>query len=246
MNVYETERVGRYTVNVVYDEDCSLSDAVNDEPVMIFERRDGVILDQSKRNFPPHAVLRAIDESDNDAILDELCGMSYSEWSSTDAGNIWAEHASWSRRRYFGGSAGPVARRHGIEAMIRALFRSEYGAELSDLKVEQFGRGDCRETYYLCFWQSEFDAYCGGKDCKSSLDSCQAILDGEVYGFIVSSDDDDHMESCWGFIGDAEYCMSEGKAAAAWRESKACEVDAAAIMESRSDMYQGRDRKSVV
>ena len=234
MNVYETERVGCYTVSVVYDEDCSLSDAVNDEPVMIFEKRYRVILDQSKRNFPPHAMLRAIDESDSDAILDELCDMSYSDYGQTDSGNFWAEHAGWNRRRYFGKDQ---------DAMLRAMFRAEYDAELSDLKVEQFGRGDCRETYYLCFWQSEFDAYCGGKDCKSSLDSCQAILDGEVYGFIVSSDDDDHIESCWGFIGDAEYCMSEGKAAAAWLESEACDVDAAAIMESRPDMYQGESRQ---
>ena len=232
MNICETERVGRYTVNVVYDDDGSLSDAVNDEPIMIFERRDGVILDQSKRNFPPRDFLKAVDESDSDeqlAQLLDLQGWGLNEYHVTDSGRYRVQSGNWRKPRYFDTQ----------DKAIAALFRSEYGAELSDLKVEQFGRGDCRETYYLCFWQSELDAYCGGKDCKSSVDSCQAILDGEVYGFIVSSDDDDHMESCWGFIEDAEYCMSEGKAAAAWLESKACDVDAAAIVESRPDMYQG-------
>lgn len=42
---------------------------------------------------------------------------------------------------------------------------------------------------------------------------------GEVYGFVVSSDDDDHMDSCWGFIGDTEGCLEEGVASAEylWR-----------------------------
>lgn len=229
--IYQSATVGRFTVQVVYDQDRSLSDAVNDEPVMIFERRDGEILDQSKRNFPSHTVLRAIDECNDDVILSEFCDMSYSDWGSTDSGNIWGEHAEWKGRRYFGGSAGPVARRKAIETLIRAMFRAEYGAELSDLKVEQFG--DNSLTYYLCFWQSEFDNYCGGKNCKSSRDSCQSIISGEVYGFIVG----DYLESCWGFIGDADDCMTEGKEAAAYLESRACEVDATNLESSRPDMY---------
>lgn len=231
--VYESATVGRFTVQVVYDNESSeLSDAVNDEPVMIFERRDGEILNQSKRNFPSHAVLRAIEEGDDDTILSEFCDMSYSDWGSTDSGNIWGEHAEWEGRRYFGGSADPIARRRAIEALIRAMFRAEYGAELSDLRVEQFG--DQSSTYYLCFWQSEFDDYCGGKNCKSSRDSCQSIIDGEVYGFIVG----DYLDSCWGFIGDADHCLTAGKEAAVYMESKACELDAALMIESRPDMYQ--------
>lgn len=233
-DVYETAKIGRYTVNVVHDADRSLSDAVNDEPVMIFERRGGVILDQSKRNFPSHAVLQAI--GDGDDILSDLCDMSYSDWGVTTGGNYWYENSSFERRKYIRSGFGKIEINR--PKLIAALFRAEYNRELSDLRVEQFGRGDSREVYYLVLWQSEFDAYCGGKDCKSSLDSCQAIIDGEVYGFTVDDDAGETLDSCWGFIGDASYCMTEGKQAAAYLESKACELDAAALESSRSDMYQ--------
>ena len=203
MNAHDTKQIGRFTVTVYYDEyGQGLSDAVNDEPVMLCDMRGNLILDQSKLNFPSLAVLRAFEEGDT---LGELCDMSYTDHGKTDSGNLWAEHADWDKRRYFGKS---------YDAMTRALFRAEYGREMSDLRVEQFGNG----FYYLCFWQSEFDKYCGGKDCKSSVKSCQAIIDGDVFGYEVSDTEGQHLDSCWGFIGDPEHVMSEGVGVAESRQ----------------------------
>lgn len=38
---------------------------------------------------------------------------------------------------------------------------------------------------------------------------------GIVYGFIVADGTDDH-DSCWGFIGDIDYCKQEANEAAEW------------------------------
>jgi len=118
---------------------------------------------------------------------------------------------------------------------------------LSDLKVESFRSSVYQSggTYYLTFWQSELDEYAGVKDAVSCLSACESIVDGEVYGFVISGPYDqdgeesggfdDHLDSCWGFIGDESYCMGEGKSAAEWLENKAAEKDAmafAAMMET--------------
>lgn len=37
-------------------------------------------------------------------------------------------------------------------------------------------------------------------------------LTGQVYGYVVGNKEDEHLESCWGFYGEEDYCLSEGKA----------------------------------
>lgn len=39
-------------------------------------------------------------------------------------------------------------------------------------------------------------------------------LTGQVYGYVVYGRDGDELDSCWGFLGDIEDCLSEGKSAA--------------------------------
>lgn len=230
------EQIGRFTVSVYYDDGRSLSDAVNDgEPVMIFSRERGhdwQILDQSKMSFPSYATLRAIESGDLDDILSELCDCRYNDWGATGDGRIFAEHADWIHTR------NPNGRRYfkSKERATAALFEVEHGRPLSDLKVEQFG--DRSSTFYLCFWQSEFDKYCGGKDCKSSLSSCQAIVDGDVYGFVIGDDDDDHIDSCWGFIGDESYCLEEARGIARAMEEEAAKRDAQEAAEELADEFE--------
>lgn len=37
---------------------------------------------------------------------------------------------------------------------------------------------------------------------------------GEVYGYVVEDADGENLDSCWGFIGDTDYCLKEGVAVA--------------------------------
>ena len=199
-----------YSVKVTYDDYCSLEDAINDEPVMIL----GADIDQSKRNFPAPAVLRAV-SGYSGTVLDELCD----DWMKCGPDKFKGEHADWNRPRYFKTRA----------ALEAAMFRAEYGAELSDLRVEQFDTQ--RDTWFLCFWQSELDAYAGCKNAVSCRDSCLAVVNGDVYGYEVIDDDtDETVESCWGFIGDSDYCKSQGQEVADYLNAKQIEA-------SRPDMY---------
>ena len=241
--VAEEKRVGRYLVRVESDDDYSLEDCLGDEPVYLFGNDRGFrkIADQSKRNFPSFSVLKAICEDDTREVLNLICDCRSSDWQWR-GGKCWAEHSDWQRGRYFKTE----------ESACAAMFLAEYGRKMSDLNVESFHSQTYQSgaTYYLAFWQSELDAYAGTKNAESCISSCQSIVDGDVYGFVISGpydedgeeseDFDDHLDSCWGFIGESDYCLSEGESAAQYLENEALAEDAArmaeSIAESRPDM----------
>lgn len=52
---------------------------------------------------------------------------------------------------------------------------------------------------------------------KAEVQTYDSYLRGEVYGFTVTDEDGELVESCWGFIGDADYCLTEGKATAQYK-----------------------------
>jgi hypothetical protein len=55
------------------------------------------------------------------------------------------------------------------------------------------------------------------KVAESVTEEWNQYLSGDVYGYRVTSADDDFddvIHSCWGFYGDPEYCMTEGVAEA--------------------------------
>tara|TARA_R110000868_G_scaffold119_1_gene1235 strand:+ start:2582 stop:3283 length:702 start_codon:yes stop_codon:yes gene_type:complete len=218
MDVVETRAVGRFTVNVSPDQQYELSDAVNDEPVMIFCRDNlcFIVMNQTKHNFPDTDFLCAYHTGDTAVCLDTLCDMWASEWEWNN-GKLRAEHADWSRSRYFKTEKSALA----------ALFQAEHGRALSDLRVEHFG--DRRDSFYLCFWQSELDEYAGVKGAQSCHTSCQHIVDGDVYGFDVVDAAGETVDSCWGFIGDSVGCLLEGVSLAEYYEARAKEEDALAL-----------------
>lgn len=49
---------------------------------------------------------------------------------------------------------------------------------------------------------------------ESLLKEWQSYCDGEVYGFIVTELDGTDVDSCWGFVGDLEYCKEEAEGVA--------------------------------
>lgn len=54
------------------------------------------------------------------------------------------------------------------------------------------------------------------REClRAELRTLNQWLEGDVWGYVISSEDDDHVESCWGFFG-TDDAMSEGRAAAEW------------------------------
>lgn len=52
------------------------------------------------------------------------------------------------------------------------------------------------------------------KVLKSDTKTYDDYLTGQVYGYEVEGKEGDHLDSCWGYIGDIESCISDGKSAA--------------------------------
>ena len=59
----------------------------------------------------------------------------------------------------------------------------------------------------------------GPLSLKGEIETWSAYITGEVFGFIVSDDEDDHIESCWGFYN-ADEALSEGKSVAEYLMTK--------------------------
>lgn len=45
---------------------------------------------------------------------------------------------------------------------------------------------------------------------KSEVEIYSSWANGEIYGFSVEDENGESLESCWGFIGEVDYCISEG------------------------------------
>ena len=59
-------------------------------------------------------------------------------------------------------------------------------------------------------------------DClKSEIETLDQYLTGQVYGFRVFDPEGEELDSCWGFFGESDYCLSEGVAVAEYHEEQA-------------------------
>lgn len=52
------------------------------------------------------------------------------------------------------------------------------------------------------------------KSAKTLVKDWNYHLAGEIYGYVVKDTDDEHLDSCWGFVGEIDYCKEEGMLAA--------------------------------
>ena len=51
---------------------------------------------------------------------------------------------------------------------------------------------------------------------ESLIENWNDVLQGNVWGYDLTTPDGEHLDSCWGFVGDMEYCLSEARASAAY------------------------------
>ena len=49
---------------------------------------------------------------------------------------------------------------------------------------------------------------------EAEVEEYDSYLTGECYGFIIEDPDNEHLDSCWGFLGDVKYCREEATSAA--------------------------------
>jgi hypothetical protein len=48
------------------------------------------------------------------------------------------------------------------------------------------------------------------KNLEGEVKDYDAYVRGDIWGYIIEKDGE-HVDSCWGFIGDADYCMKEAE-----------------------------------
>lgn len=75
-----------------------------------------------------------------------------------------------------------------------------------------------------CPWDSGFygfllvnpESFADKKQAASLLKEYQSWVNGEVYGYVIADKEGEQLSSCWGFIGDSDYCLEAGKEAVDW------------------------------
>ena len=78
-------------------------------------------------------------------------------------------------------------------------------------------------------------------DClKSEIETLDQYLTGQVYGYRVFDPEGEELDSCWGFFGESDYCLSEGVAVAEYHEQEAEKNKRAAWREALHEARQVR------
>jgi hypothetical protein len=226
MYTLEEKQVGRFTVEVFADWDFDWDFALGDEPVLVFAKTRGrfdVLFDESKQVPQSFDVLASVEDADWVEAIWHADGLADVE--TLEDGRVRVVSEYFQRPRYF----------KTLESAAKRTVGESIGLDLEDVKVERFSTRDAE--VYVAWSQKELDQYTGTKDASAPLKTVRYFLDGDVYGFRVRDADGDVLESCWGFIGDSSYCMSEAEAEARGLEDVAQAEDAKTLEASRPDLY---------
>jgi hypothetical protein len=243
MYTLEEKTVGRFTVKL-YPDDVfnSWEDVLCDQPIMVIVRgrwnRFDVQHDGTKRVPSGDAIYFQIEDSDWEEVLASVYGL---DWDVLEDGRVRVDWTGWGRPRTF----------KTLKSAAKRVLEDDSGIDIQDLRFERLSTLDAdvlliwsqselstRDADVLLVWsQSELDAYAGTKGANAPVETVRSYLDGEVYGWTVEDADGDILDSCWGYIGDASYPLSEAEAEARRFEADASTQDAQVLEASRLDLY---------
>jgi hypothetical protein len=196
--VVTEKTVGTYTVKVMIDDEYrDLADHFCDEPIGIVTydcSRSQELYSGVKWPLPSWHVCRAIENHKSDELAAEI------DLETRKAGKSWAWRESDCDKWQYCKSE---------SALIRAMLRH---AGFEGLECERFDTRD--GGYFLCFKRDELDKFAGCKGAVSPLETVKAVFNGDIYGFLIEDKDGNQVESCWGFVGDPDYCLSDGVSSA--------------------------------
>lgn len=122
----------------------------------------------------------------------------------------WREVADWLREIYNVAAILPV---YMIDHGNVALSTGSYGDPW-----------DSGQVGFILMTREGQDA-CGTPDDRlngllsATVAEYGQYLNGEVYGYVVEDAEGDTVDSCWGFVGESDYALSEGVAAARHHEA---------------------------
>lgn len=183
--IYETETVGKYTVNIIPDE-CAESPREWDNLGTIYSNHrnwnpDGHTMDEILKDDAEYIQdLRS--DFKRDYVYFAIHMMDHSSYAFSLA-SIDAK-----RNNYAGYYMGFDCGTFGVMAVSKAKIRQEYGCKRITKKI--------MERVESCL--------------NGEIKTFEAYANGYVYGFEVEDENGDVIDSCWGFF-DSDDAMEQGK-----------------------------------
>jgi hypothetical protein len=143
---------------------------------------------------------------------------------------------SWGSKRGFSRDIEPPealawAKENGF--IVYPVFKYEHGNVL--YKTSPFScPWDSGQSGYLFLSRKEWKRKSKRSDSYAAaiLESYSDWCNGSIFGYIIEDSNGDELDSVWGFIGDSDYCLSEGKSQAEFYNRQETERKAVAFAES--------------
>lgn len=222
--VAEQFDVGHVTVKIINDDDfVGWSHHMGDEPIDVFGygRGGDWSIYEGGADVPDMKTCRNIYDDD----WQEIVACNVQDFMEKDIGRVVVYHECYSRAVTY------ASMRNAARGVLR-----RQGYDLDSIRVESLSS---QRDYIFCAWnQIQLDRYAGVKNANAFTDHIQHVLDNDIWGFVIEDSDGEHLDSCWGFVGDCddEHLLSQARAAAEYQSGIIAARVASEIEESRSDM----------
>jgi hypothetical protein len=157
---------------------------------------------------------------------DDDCESPYSAWDQGSVLACWHRHMNLGSEQlhpeHFDSMDDLIA---SLESEGALFIRPVYAYEHSGITISLGAFGDpwdSGQVGVIYTTRKLWDARVGGELnaetaealYRDEIASYDQYLRGECYGYTVESPEGDLLDSCWGFLGDISYCITEAKSAA--------------------------------
>lgn len=187
-----------YEIEIEKDDFSSADQYFNCDPVIVWSGKDYKQFDNAKTlEFTPD-LWRAIADDDESELLAHLD-------FNAELGELFGRPAILFCRRNNKHFCDQAAR-------LKWLKSEALGFPVDDLCLIERHGCYSRESAYMAFRLSEFCTYTGctpEQSKKQMSDLLGSYVEGECYGYDISAIN----ESCWGFVGEYDYCLESAKEA---------------------------------
>lgn len=83
------------------------------------------------------------------------------------------------------------------------------------------------------------------KDAEAFLEEYNAWCNGDIYGYVVEGRDGEVLDSCWGFIGDMDYCRDQAKEVAEHHAKEAKPITAWRVLDLLHTLLQRAQKEPI-
>lgn len=84
------------------------------------------------------------------------------------------------------------------------------------------------------------------KDAEAFLEEYNAWCNGDIYGYVVEDRDGEELDSCWGFIGDMDYCRNQAKEMAEHHAKNAKPITRSRVLDLLHTLLQRAKEEPII